>query len=101
MSDTNTTTSVTSSSAASQIPPFAGPSSLHLFEANVQNGIADVTYPAQSQLVDVDPQIVEALKSKDRIYVLKLGEQMEMLINERRSVQFLHCNAAHFIQATP
>jgi hypothetical protein len=28
--------------------------------------------------------IIEALKSKDRIYVLKLGEQMESLIKERR-----------------
>ncbi|TBU47505.1 hypothetical protein BD309DRAFT_951664 [Dichomitus squalens] len=39
-----------------------------------------------STIVDVepDPQIVEALKSKDRIYVLKLGEQMEALIKERR-----------------
>ena len=37
-------------------------------------------------LPDVDPQIVEALKSKDRIYVLKLGEQMESLINDRRFV---------------
>ncbi|KAF9218958.1 hypothetical protein BS17DRAFT_798371 [Gyrodon lividus] len=35
-------------------------------------------------LADADPQIVEALKSKDRIYVLKLGEQMESLINDRR-----------------
>ncbi|KAH6915911.1 hypothetical protein BKA70DRAFT_1092461 [Coprinopsis sp. MPI-PUGE-AT-0042] len=33
---------------------------------------------------DVDPQIIEALKSKDRIYVLKLGEQMESLIKEKR-----------------
>lgn len=39
-----------------------------------------------SALPDVDPQIVEALKSKDRIYVLKLGEQMEGLINDRRFV---------------
>ncbi|KIK96049.1 hypothetical protein PAXRUDRAFT_826398 [Paxillus rubicundulus Ve08.2h10] len=37
-----------------------------------------------SALADVDPQIVEALKSKDRIYVLKLGEQLESLINDRR-----------------
>ncbi|KAF6761634.1 hypothetical protein DFP72DRAFT_1061852 [Ephemerocybe angulata] len=28
--------------------------------------------------------IIEALKSKDRIYVLKLGEQMESMIKERR-----------------
>ena len=34
---------------------------------------------------DADKQIIiEALKSKDRIYVLKLGEQMESMIKERR-----------------
>jgi hypothetical protein len=33
-------------------------------------------------LRDVDPQIVEALRGKDRIYVLKLGEHMESLIND-------------------
>ena len=48
-----------------------------------------------SALSDVDPQIVEALKSKDRIYVLKLGEQMESLINDRRSV-FLPLPHCHF-----
>ena len=35
---------------------------------------------------DGDSQIIEALRSKDRLYVLKLGEQMESLINERRWV---------------
>ncbi|KDQ26668.1 hypothetical protein PLEOSDRAFT_1113166 [Pleurotus ostreatus PC15] len=35
-------------------------------------------------VTDVDPQILEALKSKDRLYVLKLGELMEGLINDRR-----------------
>jgi len=30
--------------------------------------------------------IVEALRSKDRLFVLKLGEQMEALINERKLV---------------
>ncbi|KAG6910012.1 hypothetical protein DXG01_013734 [Tephrocybe rancida] len=34
---------------------------------------------------DVDPQILEALRNKDRLYVLKLGEQMEGLINDRRT----------------
>ncbi|KAK7056400.1 hypothetical protein VNI00_002954 [Paramarasmius palmivorus] len=34
---------------------------------------------------DVDPQIVEALKSKDRLYVLKLGETMESMIHDRRN----------------
>ncbi|KAH6903491.1 hypothetical protein BKA70DRAFT_1301142 [Coprinopsis sp. MPI-PUGE-AT-0042] len=33
---------------------------------------------------DIDPQIIEALKSKDRIHVLKLGERMESLIKEKR-----------------
>lgn len=39
---------------------------------------------ATNQPSDVDPQILEALRSKDRIYVLKLGELMEGLIKERR-----------------
>ena len=30
--------------------------------------------------------IIEALRSKDRLFVLKLGEQMEALINEPKSV---------------
>lgn len=30
--------------------------------------------------------IMEALRSKDRLFVLKLGEQMEALINERKLV---------------
>lgn len=37
-------------------------------------------------LLDTEPdaQILEALRGKDRIYVLKLGEQMEALIKDRR-----------------
>ncbi|KAH8116498.1 hypothetical protein DFH11DRAFT_1580991 [Phellopilus nigrolimitatus] len=34
---------------------------------------------------EVDAQILEALRSKDRLFVLKLGEQMEALIRERHS----------------
>ncbi|KAI0630507.1 hypothetical protein C8Q77DRAFT_1063318 [Trametes polyzona] len=34
-----------------------------------------------------DPQILEALRSKDRIYVLKLGEQMEALIKDRSRIK--------------
>jgi hypothetical protein len=52
------------------------------------NGLPDadnVTLNA-TQTPDVDPQILEALKSKDRIYVLKLGEIFEALIKERRWV---------------
>lgn len=48
-------------------------------------------------ILGVDPQIVEALKSKERLYVLKLGEQMESLINDRRHVSpppFKLCIAA-------
>ncbi len=39
-----------------------------------------------SALLDAEPdaQILEALRGKDRIYVLKLGEQMEALIKDRR-----------------
>ncbi|KAJ7698982.1 hypothetical protein B0H17DRAFT_1129527 [Mycena rosella] len=36
--------------------------------------------PAQQE---IDPQILEALAGKDRIYVLKLGELMEALITDR------------------
>lgn len=39
-------------------------------------GLGDIT--------DIDPQILEALRSKDRLYVLKLGELMEGLINEHK-----------------
>lgn len=35
------------------------------------------------QQQEIDPQILEALGSKDRIYVLKLGEHMEGLISDR------------------
>lgn len=33
---------------------------------------------------ETDPQIIEALRSKDRLWVLKLGEMMENLITERK-----------------
>lgn len=39
-----------------------------------------------SSPTETDPQIIEALRSKDRLWVLKLGEMMESLINERRYV---------------
>lgn len=39
---------------------------------------------ADGSATDVDPQILEALRSKDRLYVLKLGELMESLINDRK-----------------
>ncbi|KAJ7117582.1 hypothetical protein C8R44DRAFT_983084 [Mycena epipterygia] len=39
--------------------------------------------PDAPQQQEIDPQILEALASKDRIYVLKLGELMEALITDR------------------
>ncbi|ESK97814.1 r3h domain [Moniliophthora roreri MCA 2997] len=50
-----------------------------------QDGEHTHSLAPQSSPSDVDPQIVEALKSKDRLYVLKLGEAMEGLINDRRA----------------
>ena len=44
---------------------------------------------APAILNDAVLQIIEALKSKDRLYVLKLGEHMESLFNDRRYVEFL------------
>lgn len=38
--------------------------------------------PDAPQQQEIDPQILEALASKDRIYVLKLGELMEALITD-------------------
>ncbi|KAF9461216.1 hypothetical protein BDZ94DRAFT_1221785 [Collybia nuda] len=47
------------------------------------NGLEQESPPTTpNQTLDVDPQILEALRSKDRIYVLKLGELMEGLIND-------------------
>lgn len=45
---------------------------------------SDVLSPSGTSTPDVDAQIIEALKSKDRLFVLKLGEQMEGLIRERQ-----------------
>lgn len=47
---------------------------------NIQ-GVGD---PNVALGTEPDAQIIEALRSKDRIFVLKLGEQMEALIKERR-----------------
>lgn len=53
------------------------------------NGSYDALTTAQPE---TDPSILdtltEALRSKDRIYVLRLGELMEGLINERRCVVY-------------
>ncbi|KAF5383798.1 hypothetical protein D9615_003541 [Tricholomella constricta] len=68
-------------------PPFQLPSSVSLDSHNRTNGVeSDALAPTfANQSSDVDPQILEALRSKDRIYVLKLGELMEGLIKDRRT----------------
>ena len=45
---------------------------------------APASQPDETQ--SVTEVIIEALRSKDRLFVLKLGEQMEALINERKLV---------------
>jgi hypothetical protein len=34
--------------------------------------------------LEADPSIIEALKSKERMFVLRVGEDMERLVNERK-----------------
>ncbi|KAK2463583.1 hypothetical protein APHAL10511_004334 [Amanita phalloides] len=51
------------------------------------NGFVLPPDSASDPNADIDPQIVEALKSKDRIFVLKLGETMENLIREPLTVR--------------
>ena len=89
---------IMSGSTSHQSPGANGVSRSHPEDTTIQNpsvflvdemGTAgsepDPFTPAiSSPLRDVDPQIIEALRGKDRIYVLKLGELMESLINDER-----------------
>jgi hypothetical protein len=72
-------------SMTSTSPPLTEPANFQSPSRSDSDTFAE-SEGASSLLADVDPQIIEALKSKDRIYVLKLGEQMESLINDRRCV---------------
>lgn len=72
-------------SMTSTSPPLAEPANVQSPSRSDSDTFAELE-GASSLLADVDPQIIESLKSKDRIYVLKLGEQMECLINDRRFV---------------
>jgi hypothetical protein len=66
-------------------PPTAPLSSDWLRSRSPNPAGADTSNEEVSGIAeDVDPQILEALRSKDRLYVLKLGELMEGLINERK-----------------
>ncbi|EKM50016.1 uncharacterized protein PHACADRAFT_264500 [Phanerochaete carnosa HHB-10118-sp] len=47
--------------------------------SGIMEGSSGTASPAEP-----DVQILEALRSKDRLWVLKLGESMETLINERK-----------------
>jgi hypothetical protein len=38
----------------------------------------------ESNTTEADPSIIEALKSKERLFVLRVGGDMERLINERK-----------------
>ncbi|KAF9643711.1 hypothetical protein BDM02DRAFT_3191297 [Thelephora ganbajun] len=56
--------------------------------SNPSNPSSDQPQPSTSQPdgnQSVTEVIIEALRSKDRLFVLKLGEQMEALINERKT----------------
>ncbi|KAJ3745302.1 hypothetical protein DFH05DRAFT_1487375 [Lentinula detonsa] len=93
-------TSITSSSSTSSfLLPFENTFSdslsssiddIHLASSftpanNLQGDLTNSISLSESQTPDVDPQILEALRSKDRIYVLRLGEIMEDLINEKKA----------------
>lgn len=73
-------------SMISTTPPLAEPINVQQPSCADSDAFVESEIASIIGLADVDPQIIEALKSKDRIYVLKLGEQMESLINDRRYV---------------
>jgi hypothetical protein len=64
--------------AAQSFPALAAESNGTIFTTDTDPGTSS------NLNIDVDPQILEALRNKDRIYVLKLGETFESLIKERR-----------------
>src|SRR5271155_2851041 len=85
------TTSSTSPNIASSLSPPSSSMETSRFIDSIDsqstspsdlNGVVSLpdSDNAIPQTFDVDPQILEALKGKDRIYVLKLGEQFEALI---------------------
>ncbi|RPD64133.1 hypothetical protein L226DRAFT_569610 [Lentinus tigrinus ALCF2SS1-7] len=75
-----------SASPIAASPSYNPTSSSSSLNTNLEASSGALHAMDPSALVDVEPdaQILEALRSKDRIYVLKLGEQMEALIKERR-----------------
>ncbi len=63
-----------------------GTQQLEAADVDLARSIDGLTVDGASSTPDVDVSILEALKSKDRLFVLKLGEQMEALIKERQCV---------------
>lgn len=62
--------------------PLSAPHSLATM-ASTSSVLPIASQPPNEDDIDVDASIVEALKSsKDRLYVLKLGETMESLISQ-------------------
>ncbi|KAF8659835.1 hypothetical protein AX16_001720 [Volvariella volvacea WC 439] len=87
----NPTTFHASSSASSLPQTIDASQSQHsarpvsdMQQVNGESSTTSTPPTASDPNIDVDPSIIEALKGKDRIYVLKLGEQMESLIQDRR-----------------
>ncbi|KAF9054506.1 hypothetical protein BJ165DRAFT_1399715 [Panaeolus papilionaceus] len=75
-------------------PPSATPSS-STQDIPLQPQIMQPQLAQQQQPDQVDAQILEALRSKDRIFVLKLGETFEALIKESRPRVELSPNSSY------
>ncbi|KAH6915907.1 hypothetical protein BKA70DRAFT_472991 [Coprinopsis sp. MPI-PUGE-AT-0042] len=87
---TNTHTQAPRHSSASTVATMLADADLAItHDDDLSFGVQGVKRNAQAQPLasspNVDPQLIKALESKDRIYMLKLAEQMESLINGKRS----------------
>ncbi|KAI8996516.1 hypothetical protein BD414DRAFT_455322 [Trametes punicea] len=87
LQETRSSSMSPSSSSSSSMNPNG---SLPNVKPEARAGVASSGGPTATTSATLDPepdeQILEALRSsKDRIYVLKLGEQMEALIKDRRA----------------
>jgi hypothetical protein len=65
---------------------FSEPPQIISNPSNPPSDQSQTSVPQPDGNQSVTEVIIEALRSKDRLFVLKLGEQMETLINERKSV---------------
>ncbi|KAJ7331031.1 hypothetical protein DFH08DRAFT_815111 [Mycena albidolilacea] len=67
---------------AAEDSPDVDPQILEVLSSKDKIYVLKNVQDAAEDSPDVDPQIIEALSSKNRIYVLKLGELMEALISD-------------------